>query len=135
MKLFTSIIISLISILLGVVYSLNLFGFVSMDAIPSITFWGYASLFLGAANLVILIFSLKNMKIKFLDTINILLIAFIQFAPSILWIVFNNYIAGEYGEKVVARWYYSVPHILLIIICIIYLFLKYKLKNSKVADI
>ena len=107
----------IISILLGYSYSHGLYGTLEAE----VRHWGYFAQFLGFI-IVCLIFNTKwGIFTKLVLYLNML----IQIPPIILWFIFHDYRITDapptIGDQFIAHWAFSIPHILIFILCLVLL--------------
>ncbi len=114
-----TIIIGIGNILIGLTYILGMYGPTEVE----VGYWGLLSILLGV--LLIGIGQIKDSRlIKMVKIFLILLIMVIQILPIVLWFEFHGYgiSDGTPPSDFIAHWGYSIPHILILMLCIYNIF-------------
>lgn len=118
--------IGFLSFLIGIIYIVGLYGPTEAE----VGRWGIISIILGCWLMLCNLYLNKKILDK-LKIIIIIIILLIQIPPIYLWFVFygRGISDGTPPSTFIAHWGYSIPHIIIVILCIISInnFIKNKL--------
>jgi len=107
----------IVSIMLGYSYSHELYGTTEAE----VEQWGYFAQVLG----FIMICLIFNAKWEFFSKLVLYLNILIQIPPIILWFIFHGYRITDapptISDQFIAHWAFSIPHILIFILCLVLL--------------
>jgi hypothetical protein len=107
--------LSIGSILLGYSYAHEWYGMLESE----VQYWGYLSEALG---LILLILILPRFKGVILTKVILFIGLIINIPPIILWFIFHGYRITDapptISDQFIAHWTFSVPHVILVAMCV-----------------
>lgn len=118
-----SIIIGIISIIVGLMYVIGVYGATEAE----VGYWGLLSVLLGIL-LIVISFLIENKLTRIILVFLSVFSLLIQILPISLWFAFHGsgISDGTPPSSFTAHWGFSIPHIIIFILCIINIL---KIKN------
>lgn len=113
------------SIIVSIPYIIHAYGTTEAEVVT----WGMFSLAWG----IILLFLSISMYEKIVTYIGFLIVGLIQIPPIILWFIFHGHGISDWTSpsSFIAHWGYSMPHIIIFLICVAILYKRTNLKTTK----